>query len=205
MTTVAKLISEDFAQELAAGKGLIVFDLGCYFPYENQDILAFDFDIGTGESMVYKRNHRYANHAYVTLSRKMGRRVCKYGYPVVIDTDKPNFICLCVNVGIKDRTIQICLPVMANVMPEKPVCGMTLHMMFDDAVFKVYDHIPSNDGGWFQKIYSNVPVDADTEYRYEQGLYVPMTSKAIRGADYTVVFDTKIELNACTLDEFILF
>ena len=202
MSTKRELIKADFSNELSDGKGLVIFDMGCYFPYSNQDILTFDFSLGMKE-MKYKRNHRYPNNGYVTLSKKMGRRVCKYGYPEIVDIDTTSPIILNVEFGIKSEVGRMLFPVFANVTAEKPVCGMSFHFMFDDGIFRITTYDKSAEGvGWIEKTYSNKAVSDDTIEAYEKGLYVPMFGR-LSAMKNTVIYEDAIELFPSKIEEFL--
>lgn len=74
-------VINELGEEISKGKGCIVFD----FPYADQDFLIFKFKLGEEELEPYKYNHRYPNKDYVTISKKMGRRVSRIGYPVFVN------------------------------------------------------------------------------------------------------------------------
>lgn len=53
----------------------IVFDFGCYYPYEDADHLFFDFEF---DGQIFNDkviNHRYPNKSYQTITKKYGRRL----------------------------------------------------------------------------------------------------------------------------------
>ena len=41
-----QMIFNEIGEKISEGKGCIVFDFGCYFPYSNQDILTLNFKLG---------------------------------------------------------------------------------------------------------------------------------------------------------------
>lgn len=41
-------IVNELGKEITNGKGCIVLDFSCYFPYANQDCLEFKFKLGEG-------------------------------------------------------------------------------------------------------------------------------------------------------------
>ena len=87
-------VINELGEEISKGKGCIVFDFACYFPYADQDFLIFKFKLGEEELEPYKYNHRYPNKDYVTISKKMGRRVSRIGYPVFVDLNEEYFFIL---------------------------------------------------------------------------------------------------------------
>lgn len=96
----------------------------------------------------YKYNHRYPNKDYVTISKKMGRRVSRIGYPVFVDLNEEYFFILEIEVGIKDyKTVKLDFPVIVKLTEEKPVCNLGFRFNFDAATFQFesyYEH--ENDG-----------------------------------------------------------
>ena len=141
-------IVNELGKEITNGKGCIVLDFSCYFPYANQDCLEFKFKLGEDELEPYKYNHRYPNRDYVTISKKMGRRVSRIGYPVFVDLNDEYFFILEIEVGIKDyKTVQLGFPVIIKLTEEKPVCNLGFRFNFDAATFQFesyYEH--ENDG-----------------------------------------------------------
>ena len=97
-------VINELGEEISKGKGCIVFDFACYFPYADQDFLIFKFKLGEEELEPYKYNHRYPNKDYVTISKKMGRRVSRIGYPVFVDLNEEYFFILEIEVGINARS-----------------------------------------------------------------------------------------------------
>ena len=93
-------------------------------------------------------NHRYPNRDYVTISKKMGRRVSRIGYPVFVDLNDEYFFILEIEVGIKNyKTVQLGFPVIVKLTEEKPVCNLGFRFNFDAATFQFesyYEH--ENDG-----------------------------------------------------------
>ena len=122
-------VINELGEEISKGKGCIVFDFACYFPYADQDFLIFKFKLGEEELEPYKYNHRYPNKDYVTISKKMGRRVSRIGYPVFVDLNEEYFFILEIEVGIKDyKTVKLDFPVIVKLTEEKPVCNLGFHL-----------------------------------------------------------------------------
>lgn len=112
-------VINELGEEISKGKGCIVFDFACYFPYADQDFLIFKFKLGEEELEPYKYNHRYPNKDYVTISKKMGRRVSRIGYPVFVDLNEEYFFILEIEVGIKDyKTVKLDFPVIVKLTEE---------------------------------------------------------------------------------------
>ncbi len=146
-----KIISSEISEGIQKGKGCIVFDFGCYFPYGND--LIFDFSLG-GEKLTDKKlNHRYPNKAYHTISRKYGKRVSRIGYPYFFDFKEtnPNTWLLNLTVGMdsEENAVRLVFPLILNVTTEKPVCALSLKYNFIEQRFTFRTHKPSDDGiGW---------------------------------------------------------
>ena len=147
-------IINELGENIANGKGCIVFDFGCYFPYSNQDILTFEFKVGEMQLEPYKYNHRYPNKDYVTISKKMGRRVSKLGYPMFVTIDKDLLMLLEIKIGIKDDTIDFIFPVNIKLTKKKPVCSLSLHFNFDEMSFLFYTYRKKGNG-WQSAIWTN--------------------------------------------------
>ena len=134
-----------------------MFYFECYFPYADQDFLIFKFKLGEEELEPYKYNHRYPNKDYVTISKKMGRRVSRIGYPVFVDLNEEYFFILEIEVGIKDyKTVKLDFPVIVKLTEEKPVCNLGFRFNFDAATFQFesyYEH--ENDGIIGHTIWTN--------------------------------------------------
>lgn len=141
--------------QLADDECCIVFDLGCYFPYANPEVLTFDFQLGMETFDDYKLNHRYPNKGYQTISKKYGRRVSKLGYPYIMKLDKQGIMLLCINIGINNDYLQLLFPVVTEMTKEKPVCGLTLHYLFDKNEFCFTSYEAAKDGGWYGHTWSN--------------------------------------------------
>lgn len=90
---------------LAKGQGFILLDLSILYPlFWNDKGLSLEFILSDKESPIdleqaftygssqhkTKLNHRYPNPRYTTLSKKIGNKVCKVGYPVVDNIEKLN-------------------------------------------------------------------------------------------------------------------
>lgn len=118
--------------QLKENEGCIIFDLGCYFPYQNTEILTFEFLINSKPISDVKMNHRYPNHNYQTLSRTYGRKVSKIGYPHFISLDQQEPLNLTIKIGIKDKVITLNFPIETKLTKEQPVCVLSLHYNFDE-------------------------------------------------------------------------
>ena len=141
-------VINELGEEISKGKGCIVLDFACYFPYADQDFLIFKFKLGEEEVEPYKYNHRYPNRDYVTISKKMGRRVSRIGYPVFVDLNEEYFFILEIEVGIKDyKTVKLGFPVIVKLTEEKPVCNLGFRFNFDAAAFQFESYYEKDDDG----------------------------------------------------------
>lgn len=153
-------IINELSAEIKDGKGCIVFDLGCYFPYSNwKDVLSFKFKLGAEELEPYVLNHRYRNHGYVTISKKSGRKLSKIGYPCFLELNMTHCILLIIEIGIQDQTVRLAFPIKVTLSQDKPVCGLTFHLdleNLDSPEFIFYSCKKAEDHtGWREYTWSN--------------------------------------------------
>lgn len=193
---------KDTEAELEKGNGIVVFDMMCYFPYANQKDLAFDFGLGM-EELCYKYNHRYPNKGCVTISKKEGRKVCKYGYPVAVPLDEEQLMICHMDIGIKDKTIKVAFPVRAKVTKEKPICGLTCRFDFDDGKLMITTYIPiEGKQGCRQKLYCNREIPEDQKEWYNEENYVVMQVGGVNEEKHLLTYDTLVDLAPDTLNHF---
>lgn len=149
---------EDLLQEeiqLADDECCIVFDFGCYFPYTNPEILTFDFSLGSEEFTDYKKNHRYPNKGFQTISKKYGRKVSKLGYPYILKISEQSPMLLCIKVGIGEQFVTMIFPVLTDMTKEKPICNLSFHFDFDKSEFSFISLENIGEGSWTQHIWHN--------------------------------------------------
>lgn len=139
-----------FANEiqLADDECCIIFDLACFFPYSNYNILAFNFSYGTEKNADYKINHRYPNKGFQTISRKYGRKVSKIGYPFILKLNEQKLDYINISVGIKEKSIMFSVPIVTKMTKEKPICNLSLKYFFDECkfIFSTYGKSIDDDG-----------------------------------------------------------
>ncbi len=104
--------NEDFRDELNRfspdlNYGLLNVDIGVLFPFRNQDEFLCDFMLADFDILSIKNtldelkhnyqpytdfvlDHRYRNHDWITLSRKIGRKKSRIGYPLISPIDEIN-------------------------------------------------------------------------------------------------------------------
>ena len=85
----SEILLKELGGKLPEGKGCINFDFACLFPYDNQEVLTFEFGLGEEEIGSQKHNHRYPNRNYVTISKKLGRKVSKFPVKITVTKDEP--------------------------------------------------------------------------------------------------------------------
>lgn len=137
------------------GKGCIVFDLACYFPYSNQEILNFGFRLDNEEPEPYKLNHRYPNRGYVTISKKDGRRLSKLGYPLFVELDREQSVMLSVIIGTNDDEGELLFPIHVTLTKEEPVCALGMHLDYDKKNLDFSSCYKKDDCGWHRVIWVN--------------------------------------------------
>ena len=174
-------IIEELGEEISKGKGCIVFDFGCFFPYDNKDALTFKFKIDSKEpEEPYKYNQRYPNKGYATISQKMGRRVSKLGYPLFVDLNE-HYMLLEIEVGIRERTLDLVFPVGVKLTKEKPVCALTLYFNFDRMDFDFLSCYKCEDGsGWKRTVWTN--------RKEEDESTIIMSEPSMEEGNYTAIY-----------------
>lgn len=154
------LIINELKEELSNGKGCVLLDLACYFPYLNQEEVIFQFKFGEELLEPYKLNHRYLNTNFLTISKKVGRKISKIGYPLFLDLDnKKENNDLEIIVGFKDEICQFIFPIQINLTKEYPVCALSFHFYFDDKKVKLTSARKCDNGEWQRTVWSNKKVD----------------------------------------------
>lgn len=166
-----KLILDDVKRVINLSElekpGLLMLDIGMYFPYANQDILHFsvglvemadiavDPHIGLNNKERFTDvvfNHRYPNGNYVTMSKKNGRRISKTGYFLNDNFDELNGKkWLMVDVGIGEAgDIHTAIPVEINLNEENPVASITLRWNMKEPNAPEFSMILHKfiNGGW---------------------------------------------------------
>lgn len=155
-----QVIFNELGEKLSEGRGCIVFDFGCYFPYSNQDILTFNFKIGEEKLEQYKCNHRYPNNGYVTISKKSGKKISKLGYPYFMDLGEEQPMLLEIEIGIRDNTLHLTFPLNVKLTKDKPVCSLALQFNFDEMSFNFISY-NKGDVGWQRTVWSSHEVEGE--------------------------------------------
>lgn len=122
-----------FTDELKPG--LVILDISVLFPFANQNI--FRLHVGLSDDMDSKErfedivfNHRYANHHYLTMSKKNGRRVSKSGYPIndtVSALNGKKYLLIDFGIGNSEK-IHIVVPVTFLLSESAPAAGLSLYL-----------------------------------------------------------------------------
>ena len=147
--------------------GLLMIDIGMYFPYANQDILQFSVglvdivDIAVDpHTGIYNKerfcdvvfNNRYPNGDYVTMCKKNGRRISKSGYFINNNFEEINGEkWLIVDFGIAGSgQIHIAIPVKINLNEENPAASIVLRWNMKEPNTPKFSMTlySSIDGGW---------------------------------------------------------
>lgn len=147
-TELINQINEEI--QLKEDECCIIFDLGCYFPYANPEILTFDFSLGEEKFNDYKKNRRYPNSSYQTISKKYKRKVSRLGYPYIMKFDEQDIMLFCVNIGIKEEYVSLVFPLQTKMTKDKPICSLKLLYNFDENKFRFLSHEKQENGGWYQ-------------------------------------------------------
>ncbi len=150
-------IINELSEEIEHGKGCIVFDFACFFPYANwKDKLKFKVKLDQKELNSYVLNNRYPNHAYVTLTKKSGRKLSKIGYPYFVELFQEHQITVEIEIGTQNIK-NLIFNVLVTLTKDEPVCGLTFNFKdFDTFIF--YSNKKSEDG-WYTYTWSNQEKD----------------------------------------------
>lgn len=194
-----QILFNELGEEIYKGKGCIIFDFGCYFPYSNQNVLTFDFELGEEKLEPYKHNHRYPNNRYVTISKKMGRKVSKLGYPFFVDLDEEQYILLKIKVGIRDETQNLILifPMNVRLTKDKPVCSLTLHFNFDKMRFNFVSCYKCEDGGMRRTVWTNHEEDDEN--------VIVMDNPTLDEDSFTAIYHNVLSPYPQSLEDLIIF
>ncbi len=193
------ILLKELGGKLPEGKGCINFDFACLFPYDNQEVLTFEFGLGEEEIGSQKHNHRYPNRNYVTISKKLGRKVSKVGFPFLVDLDNEQLMLLWIKVGIKDKAVKLIFPVRVTLTKDEPVATLEGLFNFDKSrfTFTTYKYV-SDDNGWQQIIWTN-----DTEYIDDPRATI-MDKASTDKDNYIVVYNTPIILASQPLENYLV-
>lgn len=187
------ILLKELGGKLPEGKGCINFDFACLFPYDNQDVLTFE--LGLGEEIgSQKHNHRYPNRNYVTISKKLGRKVSKIGFPFLVDLNDEQLMILWIKIGIEGKAVKLIFPVKIMLTKDEPVATLEGHFNFNKSRFTFTTYKPASDGRWQQIIWTN-----DTEYMDDPR--VTIMDKASTDKDNCIiVYHTPITLASQPLE-----
>lgn len=198
-----EIIMSEISDEIKNGKGCVIFDFGCFFPYKNN--LIFDFSLGLEKFSDKKLNHRYPNKAYHTISKKYGKKVSKIGYPYFFDFDEtaPNFntwlLSLTVGMDSVENAVQLIFPLILNVTKEKPVCALSLRYNFIEQTFTFQTHKPSDDGiGWTSCYWTN-----DDKFKYDDNVVRFDIPEKIENSG-TLIYSNAIVPVACKVNKLLI-
>lgn len=177
----------------------IVFDFGCYFPYENTENLKFDFQLGMKKPDDWKINHRYPNGGYQTISKKIGRKVSKLGYPYVLKLNEQGPMLLTINVGIEEDYVSLVFPLETNMTKEKPVCALTMRYLFDVKRFSFTSTESVKDDRVFRYNWLSEPKDTMTKCD------IVLATPTLAEDSCTLVYQDVITPFASTIEKLCVF
>lgn len=196
-----EIITNELDEKIKKGKGCIVFDFGCYFPFQNQYDLVFDFSVGMDELIDKKRNHRYPNKGYVTLSKKIGRKVSKIGYPYFVDFNNSHML-LALKVGYKRNYVQILFPLLLSLSKETPVCGLKLLFDFKEKEFTFSSCYSNQECGINYTLWTNRTVQDENIENYNLKFYNVFDLADVKNV---IVCSEIIMPHSCKLDDLYLY
>ncbi|MBQ6148465.1 MAG: hypothetical protein IJI83_02850 [Oscillospiraceae bacterium] len=123
----------------AENNACFIIDYSCLFPFANQEAAHLDLEVNGERITDYKLNHRFPNKNYVTFSKKYRRKVCSYGYPIVMPfSKKPEKIELAAIMTVHNGTpFRISFSVMLMLTPERPYTTLRIRYHFNDEASNV--------------------------------------------------------------------
>lgn len=222
--TIVDDIERVLGKTINKDDGIILVDLGFYFPYKNQKILKTDFEFSSDLKSVsnmplllrddnYVLNHRYPNHGYITASSKMGRKISKSGCFFVNKKELLNTMkYLTIRYGFHEDMLSCTFPISIAITKETPCACITVRVNLEDPnkpnlVFITH---MSCGAGWKQEFYYT------SEERYTEtlnnGMLYKCNSIHLLQADMdktkeqehgVIVFEPEIKIFACTPDKLI--
>lgn len=135
-------IQEELEKEIAAGRGCMVFDIACYFPYLNPEKkFTFEFSVNGENPKDVVLNHRYPNKKYYTISQKTGHKLSKIGYPLFVDLNEDTLSTfLQITIGYDDDVVHLVFPLNVELTKECPVCGLSLRFDLDKKTLHIVSH-----------------------------------------------------------------
>lgn len=194
---------DELQPALDNGLGCIILDFGCYFPYDNQDLLDFSFSIGLNQPTDYKLNHRYPNKNYVTISKKSGRKLSKMGYPYFLELgEHPMLLSVTLGVRIfneqlqmsKDYKLSMVFPIQVNLTKEKPVSALSFRFDAEKSQIDIRSFPKNRVRHWTN--------NSDLYEKYDQSkVELYLLNKPVSNGDKTLIFDDLITLDAQSVDD----
>jgi len=148
-------LKREIGSGLNDGKGYLIVDLGCYFPYTNVEVLTFDFAIDSNTYDDKVTNTRYPNKCYQTISKKKGRQISRFGYPVEFEYGE-HTVKLAITIGIEDDTATLVFPLVFRLDKDHPIAGLSFRYNFDNHEFYLMSHakVPDMPGWWDYRWYN---------------------------------------------------
>lgn len=202
---------------------LFAMDFGAYFPYHDQDELRLGVSLSTepmnigvflnmsDQSIL---NNRYPNKDYLTMSKKCGRKICRFGYFSLLSQEREEsamFQYLNIIYGFRDKKIFVCIPISMNISKEKPCVAFNAALMLEqlndpELSIRIYEKI---DGGYITHKYGygryidigSVGQHSDCDRFYP--LTLQETIESSEGVKYIILNET-VHMIPCMLEEALL-
>ena len=204
--------------EIENGTGILNFDIACYFPYRNQDIISIDFglfsddflDPGKWDDVTdrffldTKLNHRYPNKNYVTLSKRTGRKVSKTGYPVVDTIEKLNsYRYLIMRFSIWDEVGGFLFPIKIELSEQKPIGNLSFQMGVDDDTITFVNLVSNKNGS---ELYKSIRNSYSLRPKFgNETILEPLDMVSQFVQDFQIIpFSTEIEVPGQLANDFVL-
>lgn len=123
--------------------GLLAMDFGAHFPYYDQDELRLRAILSTepmnegvfldfGSQSIL--NNRYPNRDYLTISKKCGRKICRFGCFSIMPLEEEElavFRYLNVGYDFHDKKVSVCIPISINMTKENSCAAFNVTLMLE--------------------------------------------------------------------------
>lgn len=198
--------------------GVLNIDINIYFPFSNQDkyfsrqgkcmcdFMLADFDVLSKnfpfedfqkmyqpcKDFVY--NHRFPNHGWVSLSRKIGRKISRIGYPMILPIDEMNEIKVFI---LRADKYYFCFPIHINLSQKTPFSSFDVSLYGFDKIdsmgIELTTYEETETGGFKKNIFIVGKPFSDKK----NGFYYNRFNVAQSSENHQInVFEPKIKLFA---------
>ncbi len=202
-------LKEVLDREIVYGEDecILLLDIAYYGVIENVNYLPtrFNFLVNDRQYDDFKINHRYPNDSYLTVTKKYGKYVSRFGYPVVLklaEAKEPVKVSLQIYTTRNDKEfleLQVSLFLQMNCDMEHRIGDMTIYYFYDPDTLKinVFSNLPPSyypDGYHFVSAKYLEKIEQDEEIKSGLGGFNnPLITKDKNGQTIVLNFSVDIE------------